>query len=326
MPRQARIEFEGALYHVIARGLDRRPLFRDDEDHAFYLRKLSELPDRFGAQLLAFCLAPGHLHLAIQVKRVPLSRIMKALHTAYAVAFNRRHGRTGPIFQGRYRALVVDPDSSLLALVRYIHLDPVAARLAVRPEDYRWSSHALYLRETPAWLAASDVLGRFGDSRAASRKAFQRFVNGAGAASYTPEAPLAGAVAGNEGFARKALRAGGREDLLARLVTVEGIARSLAEREGVRLEELRGKARTRRLSRLRTLCALVGRDLAGIPVARAARFFGRDPSTLSRDLGRMERILAAQPAARREVDQLVASLIRPTRTVPVNNTRFQDRP
>jgi len=310
MPRQARIEFEDALYHVIARGLDRRPLFRDDEDHAVYLRKLSEVPDRFGARLLAFCLAPGDLHLAIRVQRVPLSRIMKALHTAYAVAFNRRHGRPGPLFQGRYRALLVDPDGSLLALVRYIHLDPVAARLAARPEDYRWSSHSLYLRETPAWLSAHDVLGRLGDTRTASRKAFQRFVSGPVSVGYSPDAPLLGAVAGDDGFARKVLSAGGREDLLARLLTVEGIARSLAEREGVRLEELRGRGRARKLSRLRTLCALVGRDLARIPVARTARYFGRDPSTLSRDLDRMGRTLAGQPATRSLIDRLAMALVR----------------
>jgi putative transposase len=289
---------------VIARGLDRRPIFRDDDDRRWYLERLTDLSGRSDVQLLAFCLMPNHIHLAIRTGRVPLSRVMSRLQTSYAVYFNRRHGRNGPVFQGRYRALLVDQDSHLLALVRYIHLNPVAARLAKRPEEFNWSSHANYLKDPVPWLSSETVLEMLGNAPSSARRAFQRYVTGLGTSDYDPDSAAAGSVVGDEKFVRKSLRSGGREDLLVRELKVETVVREAAAREGIGLEELTGPGRARRLTRLRTICALVARDLAAIPVARTARFFRRDPSTLSRDLVRLEQSLADDSAVREAVESL----------------------
>ena len=308
MARQPRFEFENALDHVIARGLDRRPVFRDDEDRKGYLDRLKELSGRSDVQLLAFCLMPNHIHLAVRTGKVPLSRAMSRLQTSYAVAFNRRHGRSGPVFQGRYRALLVDEESHLLSLIRYIHLNPVSARLAERPEDFPWSSHAAYLRPAVPWLSSETVLEMFGTSPSSARRAFQRFVTGAGTVDYDPDRAAAGSVVGDEKFVRKSLRSAGREDLLVRALKLETIVREAAAREGVGLEELTGPGRERRLTRVRTVCALVARDLASIPVARTARYFRRDPSTLSRDLARLEGSLASDQALGEAVSSLRSAL------------------
>jgi putative transposase len=302
--RQPRLEFENALYHVIARGLERRPIFRDDDDRRWYLERLTELSRRSDVQLLAYCLMPNHIHLAVRTGRVPLSRVMSRLQTSYAVYFNKRHGRIGPVFQGRYRALLVDQDSYLLALVRYIHLNPVGARLAKRPEEFPWSSHAAYLKGPVPWLSSETILETLGSSPSSARRAFQRFVTGPGTCDYDPDSAAAGLVVGDEKFVRKSLRSGDREDLLIRGLKVETVVREAAAREGIGLEELTGPGRARRLTRLRTICALIARDLAAIPIAWTARFFRRDPSTLSRDLVRLEQSLADDSAVRETVERL----------------------
>jgi REP element-mobilizing transposase RayT len=306
--RQPRLEFENALYHVIVRGLERRSIFRDDEDRQAYLDRLADLPARHGVRISAFCLMSNHVHLAVQTGRAPLSRVMGQLQTAYAVSFNRRHDRVGPVFQGRYRALLVERDTHLLALVRYVHLNPVRAGLVSRPEDFPWSSHPLYLKGGARWLASDEVLGMLGSSKATARRAFERFVNGSSASEYDPDGATADSVLGGERFVRRSLRSAGREDLWLRSLRLESVAQEVAAREGVEPAAMAGPGRARALSRARTLCALVARDLASIPVARTARFFRRDPSTVSRDLSRMDRELASNPSARDGVERLKAAL------------------
>src|ERR1051326_2964328 len=127
MARQTRIEYPGALYHVISRGIERRNLFRDQADHERYLGLIEKAVGRFGFRLYAYCMMSNHVHLAIETGKVPLSRIMRSINTAYAGYFNVRHRRSGYLFQGRYKAFLVDAEGYLLSLVRYIHQNPVTA-------------------------------------------------------------------------------------------------------------------------------------------------------------------------------------------------------
>src|SRR5690242_1305208 len=145
MARQARIEYPGALYHVISRGIERRDLFRDDRDRERYLSILERSVERFRFRLYAYCLMGNHIHLALETGKIPLSRVMRSINTSYAGYFNVRHKRSGYLFQGRYKAFLVDKDEYLLSLIRYIHLNPVRAGIADRPEAYEWSSHRAFL-------------------------------------------------------------------------------------------------------------------------------------------------------------------------------------
>src|SRR5258706_13470916 len=116
MARPPRLEYEGATYHVIARGNERRLIFRDDEDRTENLRLLAAASGETGLKGLAYCLLSNHLHLAVQATRAPLSEVIGPLHSKYARYFNRGHGRTGHLVENRYRALLVDRDSYLLAV------------------------------------------------------------------------------------------------------------------------------------------------------------------------------------------------------------------
>jgi putative transposase len=119
--RALRLEFSGALYHVTARGNERRALYRDDADRRDYLDLLARCRQKFRFQLLAYCLMTNHVHLAIRTGEDPLSRIMARLHSIYAERFNRRHERVGHLFQGRYKASLVRDERYLHALLRYVH-------------------------------------------------------------------------------------------------------------------------------------------------------------------------------------------------------------
>ena len=161
MSRPLRIEFPGAVYHVTSRGDRREPIYRDDVDRQCQLDVLAAALARFDADALAYCLMGNHFHLVVQTHSGQLSRLMRHLNGVYTQAFNRRHGLIGHLFQGRFKAVLVDRDSYLVALCRYVERNPVAAGLVRRPADWRWSSCRAHLGLEPAppWLAAGELQG-----------------------------------------------------------------------------------------------------------------------------------------------------------------------
>jgi len=160
MARLLRLQFEGALYHVMFRGNERRVIFRDDADRLGFLERLRETQVMRPVRLFLACLMPNHVHLLIETPQPNLSAFMGRLLTAYAGDFNHRHRRVGHLTQGRYKAQLVEGDTYLLKLSRYIHLNPVAGerwaefpiadrRQALR--DYRWSTYRSYVGLEPPW-------------------------------------------------------------------------------------------------------------------------------------------------------------------------------
>lgn len=153
MPRQPRLHVPGAIYHVMLRGNNRQDLFFRAADHTHLNRLVNRASSRLNANIHAFCWMSNHVHLAVQVSDEPLGRLIQWIASRYAYYINRRLGRTGHVFERRYRAILVDDDSYLLHLVRYIHLNPVKAGIVKEPEAYQWSSHRYYLgRGTLEWL------------------------------------------------------------------------------------------------------------------------------------------------------------------------------
>lgn len=154
MSRPLRIEFPGAVYHVTSRGDRREPIYRDDLDRAAQLNVIAEALERFDARLLAYCLMGNHYHLVLQTRRANLSRLMRHINGVYTQAFNRRHGLVGHLFQGRFKAILVDQDNYLVALCRYVERNPVAAGLVERAQDWAWSSCRAHLGlvNVPPWL------------------------------------------------------------------------------------------------------------------------------------------------------------------------------
>lgn len=162
MARPLRIEFPNAFYHVMSRGNERKAVFRRPGDYVLFLETLGEACTWFRVDVGSYCLMPNHIHLLVRTEEANLSRFMKRLLGVYTIRFNRRYRRVGHLFQGRYKALVVDKDRYLLAVSRYIHLNPCRAGIVSSPEAYRWSSLAQLLRRGgPDFLRKDLVLGSF---------------------------------------------------------------------------------------------------------------------------------------------------------------------
>lgn len=183
MARPLRIEFAGAYYHVTSRGDRQEPIYEDDEDREAFLRTLAEVVDRFNWRCHAYCLMTNHYHLVVETPDGNLSRGMRQLNGVYTQASNRRHGRVGHLFQGRFKAILVDKDSYLLELTRYVVLNPVRAGMVESPGEWYWSSYRAMVGEAPAadWLATDGLLAQFGTRRNEARRRYRQFVaDGAG--------------------------------------------------------------------------------------------------------------------------------------------------
>ncbi|HVE66611.1 MAG TPA: transposase [Thermoanaerobaculia bacterium] len=181
MVRPLRLEFPGALYHVISRGNERGPIFVDDLDRFDFLDLLGSVVLKETFRLHAYCLLGNHYHLLVETPEGRISRGMHQLNARYAQRFNRRHDRCGHLFEGRFKAIIVQRQLHLLELHRYIVLNPVRAGLVLRPEDWRWSSYraASGLAPTPSWLQTDWTLSQFGRTTADARRAFVAFVEAA---------------------------------------------------------------------------------------------------------------------------------------------------
>ena len=160
MPRLPRQEVADGVFHVYARGNDRRDIFLDAMDRGRYLHLLEGAVRECRWHLLSYCLMPNHVHLLVETPEPNLAKGMQRMHSPYAQAFNKRHGRCGHVFQGRYGAVSVADDAQLITVVRYIARNPVTAGLAGDPADWPWSSHRAVTDSTvrPDWVAASRLL------------------------------------------------------------------------------------------------------------------------------------------------------------------------
>jgi REP element-mobilizing transposase RayT len=204
MARPLRIEFPGALYHVTGRGNARRPMVRDDRDRELFVEVLGRAVERYRLVLHAFCLMGNHYHLLVETPQAGLGRAMRHLNGVYTQAFNRRHRTVGHVFQGRYKAILVERDAHLVSLARYVVLNPVRAGICKRPEDYRWSSYRATagLERPPAMLTLDAIHGQFGRNVQRARERYRAFVaEGAGEEAF---ASLRGQVLGSDEFVRSA--------------------------------------------------------------------------------------------------------------------------
>lgn len=172
MARPLRIQYPEAVYHVTNRGLARQLIFLDASDRLAFLNVLADAWSRWRIELYAYCLMGNHYHLCLKTPEAKLSRIMRHINGVYTQQFNRAHRRDGPLFRGRYKALLIEAEDYLGQVVRYIHLNPVEAEMVKKPEDYKWSSHKDYVRrKAPRWLSTGRLMEWFG-----TRSEFQEFV------------------------------------------------------------------------------------------------------------------------------------------------------
>lgn len=194
MARALRIEYEGAFYHVVNRGIERRPIFGGNADCEKFLDICAVLVRRYKVRMFAYCLLPNHYHMFLQTIEGGLRRFMQDLGGQYGRYFNLKNRRVGPVVQGRYKARLVDADSHALAVARYIHLNPVAAGLTRTPEGYRWSSYRHYLGKDAGIVDVAFLLEQFGRGESRRIAAFRRFTLSEQKDEYDPDAAAEGGL------------------------------------------------------------------------------------------------------------------------------------
>ncbi len=296
MARKPRIEFEGALYHVITRGNQKQQIFKATEDYERYLRILKDYKTRFGFALYAYVLMGNHVHLLIETRAAPLSKILQGINQSYTMYFNRKYATVGHLFQGRYKAMLCDRDSYLLPLVKYIHLNPVRVGIVRRPEAYLWSSHRFYIGDSRdrGIVDSEDVLRIFSseDNRRA-RRAYQEYMEeGRVLPREEVYATVDQRIVGDEEFVEIVRAKTGISDVRGRrkhAYSLPEIAQAVEELYGITLVQLRGKGGEEELGRGRRLVSLLAKEY-GYKGQEVAEFLWRDASVISRYLKERSRL------------------------------------
>ena len=306
---------EGALHHVMVRGIEKRDLFCSDDDRLDLLGRIGVLAPETGTAIYAWSLMPNHFHLLIRSGPAGLSTFMRRLQTGYAGAFNRRHKRTGHLFQNRFKSILVEEDAYFLELVRYLHLNPLRAGLVGSQEGldtYAWSGHAVLLgNQESTWQNVEFVLGQFGSTVGRARKAYRQFVSEGVSRGHRPELSGGGLVrsiggreqvavfkrgrerwqadervlGSGEFVARVQELAEGRADRLRWPEEIEpalvGILAEVSGELGVDAREVRGRSRERVVSRARAILAHEAVKRLGVSVTAVARFLSVSPPAVS---------------------------------------------
>jgi len=324
MPRHARLDAPGALHHVICRGIERRPIVRDDTDRAAFVERLGRVLTATGTPCYAWALLPNHIHLLLRTGAVPLTTVMRRLLTGYAGAFNRRHRRHGYLFQNRYKSILCQEEPYLLELVRYLHLNPLRAGLVKHLgalDHYPWSGHSALVGHSPRpWQAVGEVLAHFNARPAVARRAYRAFVAEGIPQGRRPELTRGGLVRsaggwaalrvrrrlgdrlhgderilGESNFVDAALKAGGevmerRHQLHARGYDFDWLLRRVAAKAGLPPADLLTPSKVPVRVRHRSLlCFWAVREL-GLPGTAVAAKLGLTQPAVSRAVLRGERL------------------------------------
>jgi Transposase and inactivated derivatives len=294
MPRKPRVEVEGGLYHVIARGNNRQMIFHSDDDHKKFLSLLSVQKAKLGFFLYAYCLMSNHFHLLIERQSEPIGRIMQRVLTGYSQYYNRKYRKAGHVFQGRHKSILCQSDRYLGELVRYIHLNPVRAKMVRKAERYRWSSHRTYLGTEPGTLVDVDpVLRLFGARKKKARENFAGHVAAGARLGHNDEFYSTGeeGILGSEEFIDATIhrlgetngKIGRRTETTVPEFNADVLVAIIERLLDIRRESFYGSGKSRHSTVAKELLILTGRQ-AGANVRTLSQLVGLDPSTTSRRL------------------------------------------
>lgn len=302
MARKPRIHHPDGLYHVIFRGNGGQSVFLNDEDRYRFFLLLQEGTCRFGYHVHAFCLMTNHIHLALQVNDIPLSRCMHNLSFRYTRWVNWRQKRTGHLFQGRYKAVLVDGDCYLLELIRYIHLNPVRAGMVKYPEEYPWSSHGVYLEnESLPWLATDKLLNHFGKSIEKARESYRNFVLDGLGEEHRSEFHGIGRdtrLLGDDSFIDKCLS--GLENIPTRL-TVKEIIERVCSVYNIGETELKSQSQCRNISEARAVAGWLAQELRCVTLSEVGKVTNRDVGSMSSAVRRLSSRMREEPELEKRV-------------------------
>lgn len=175
MPRGPRFVFQNAFYHVFNRGINKEDIFLSKDDYQFFIKKLKDLKKKYDHSTYGFCLMSNHFHISIQTRKIPISKIMASLITSYSMYFNRTHKHSGPVFQNRFKSILIENDAYFLKLSQYIYLNPVKAGLVSDPLLYEYSSIREALGKEPHSILDKDIVRLVGETES-SLKEYENFI------------------------------------------------------------------------------------------------------------------------------------------------------
>ena len=321
MPRRPRVFVDGAIYHVYCRFAHGARVFVSPEEAVRFLAIVREVKRSDGLSILAWCLMPTHYHLAVRTGRVPLWRSLRVIQGRFALVHNRRHRTVGPLWQGRYKARVVQGKEALNRLLAYIHLNPVKAGLAASPVRYRWSGHRELLGRVPASLVdVEETLRLYGSTRGASMRAYAAVVRAVGREAWAAEEPgrlpwwsRSAAEADELGEPKHSptLDALGASTAPGRVQASVADVLAVVERvTGLTSERLAARVQDRATVAARELLAVVAVHHCGARVTEVGRCLGRPANTVSRWLSRGAAKRVAENAFARQVDNVEEDLRR----------------
>ena len=321
MPRQARLDVPGALHHIMVRGINKANIFDDEEDKARFLERLGQNVIEGKCSVYAWVLMDNHVHILFKSGKQGISTVMRKQLTWYAQYYNRRHKRTGHLFENRYKSILCDEDNYLLALVRYIHLNPLRANIVKTIEEldlYSFCGHRTIIgKAKDPWTDADYVLLQFGRTRRKGRAEYLKFMREGVGLGRQPELTGGGLLRSVGGWSQViAKRRTGKDEegderILGSGDFVHAILKETEERElrqlklkrsgrtiqkiiseeckkaGVSPQEVINGVRRRAVSRLRAAIASRGRTELGLSSAEMARHLGVAASSISRLVERM---------------------------------------
>ena len=292
MARHLRAEVEGGLYHIIARGNNRQNIFHTEEDFKKFLSLLLTQKAKLGFYLYSYCLMSNHFHLLIERQAEPIGRIMQRVLTGYSQYHNRKYRKVGHVFQGRHKSILCEADRYLAELVRYIHLNPVRAKMVRKAERYQWSSQRAYLGIEKSELVDVDpVLRLFGARKQKAREHFAEFVAAGARLGHQNDlsSPGNGNILGSEEFVDESIHHIWERDQKAPRVAKarrrefdpELLLRSVEKVFGISTQDFIGQHKQSAAVRAKEAVILAGREL-GASFRRLSEIVGLDDSTVSR--------------------------------------------
>ena len=305
MARPLRIEYPGAVYHVICRGNNRQNIFKDDRDRKRYFNKLISYCDLKEVSLLCYCLLSNHIHLLMETPQGNLSKLMQPFQTSYTMYFNRRHHRSGHVFEQRYKAFVIDRDNYLLQVSRYIHRNAVEARLVHRPQDYFWSSYGAYVNgRRVRGLTTATVLEQMGGKQQDQIRNYRKYVeSSAEGMSEDPPPTIKQVVIGDEQFAEEVSKKR-RPGIVT--CTLSDVEKAICQVTQIDREELARPQRTPAVNRARELFMYLARRHTDASLREVAqRLRVRDISTVSHGEKRVTQRLQEKNAAAKEMKRIL---------------------
>ncbi len=306
MSRKPRIHFSGAIYHVMLRGNGGRDIFSSSADRTKMLLLLQEGVERFGHRIHAFCLMNNHVHLVVEVGAIPLSKIIQNLSFRYTRFVHVINKETGHLFQGRYRAILIDADSYLLQLVRYIHCNPVRANIVSHCEEFQWSSHNAYSGKVSIpWLTTDLVWRQFADQPQAAIKLYDDFVNQGEYEERRLEfhnGSSEGRMLGDAVFVEQVLKKTGKQ--FRRRHSLEQIITAVCDIYEILPSELSEPGKHRHGSEARAVAALFVLGAPHLKLTDLAEIFQRELSGVSQAASRLRKRLSEDRSLTKRVEKV----------------------